>query len=327
VIAETSERALPMWLLNELQSPPTADRHSWFFWCAVRLLGYRSQDVTLELLRGAARHVGRFVPDRELRDAVKDAVRWKANHGPAATPLERLQRAELRWPAYDLPQLDRIVRVGPRRKDLPDLSKKRFSPDSRHTEEIADLLYAGNPLLCCAKSARAFATRRREIWRGHLHRLPLIVPSPMNAVRGRTDEGTGPWSEHTLQNTGPRHYLVLEFDFTEFSEDGNDTNWAPLIRGWRNAGISIQDACAALLMHLAKCAPLVLIVFSGGKSLHGWFACLGADERQLRLWMADAVRLGACKSTWTRSQFVRMPDGTRENARQTVEFYNPGLLA
>lgn len=149
----------------------------------------------------------------------------------------------------------------------------------------------------------------------------------MNAIRGRTDDGTGPWSEHSLQNTGPRQYLVLEFDFIECAADGTDTIWAPLLRGWASDGITVQDACAALLMHLAKCAPLLLIVFSGGKSLHGWFPCAGADERQLRLWMADAVKLGACTSTWTRSQFIRMPDGTRENGdRQSIEYFNPGLL-
>jgi hypothetical protein len=33
------------------------------------------------------------------------------------------------------------------------------------------------------------------------------------------------------------------------------------------------------------------------------------------------VTLGADPATWTRSQFVRMPDGTRENGqRQTIFF-------
>ena len=122
-----------------------------------------------------------------------------------------------------------------------------------------------------------------------MHTLPLLVPSPMSSVYGRTDEGTGPWSEHTLANTGPRQYLVIEFDFAEFSDDGKETPLASWIRAWAQSGITIQDACAALLMHLAKRAPLLLIVFSGGKSLHGWFPCLGAGELTLHAWMVDAV--------------------------------------
>ena len=87
MIAETSERALPVWLLDELQSPPASNRHQWFFWVTVKLLRYRSQDVALQLLHGAAQHVGRHVPDRELRDAVSDAVRWRSSHARAAHSL------------------------------------------------------------------------------------------------------------------------------------------------------------------------------------------------------------------------------------------------
>jgi hypothetical protein len=40
--------------------------------------------------------------------------------------------------------------------------------------------------------------------------------------------------------------------------------------------------------------------------------------------MTYAVRLGADPHTWLRSQFVRMPEGTRENGkRQTVNYFDP----
>jgi hypothetical protein len=67
-----------------------------------------------------------------------------------------------------------------------------------------------------------------------------------------------------------------------------------------------------------------MAVHSGGKSLHGWFFCAGECEETLKNFMRSAVLLGADRATWTRSQFVRMPDGQRENgARQTVYFFNP----
>lgn len=53
----------------------------------------------------------------------------------------------------------------------------------------------------------------------------------------------------------------------------------------------------------------------------------GQPEERLRRFMRYAVALGADRATWTRSQFVRMPDGTRDNGeRQTVYFFNPEVI-
>jgi hypothetical protein len=43
--------------------------------------------------------------------------------------------------------------------------------------------------------------------------------------------------------------------------------------------------------------------------------------------MHHAVIFGADPATWTQSQFVRMPDGRRDNGnRQTVFYLNPGVI-
>jgi hypothetical protein len=79
-----------------------------------------------------------------------------------------------------------------------------------------------------------------------------------------------------------------------------------------------------VLLHLATRAPLALAVHSGSKSIHGWFYCQGRAEDRLRVFMRYAVALGADRATWTRSQFVRMPGGTRDNGNpQTIYFFNP----
>jgi hypothetical protein len=91
--------------------------------------------------------------------------------------------------------------------------------------------------------------------------------------------------------------------------------------------IGSPDDHAALLLHLAASAPLALAVHSGGKSLHGWFYCAGQSETRLRAFMCAAVALGADRATWTRSQFVRMPDGLRDKRkRQMVYYFNPGVV-
>jgi hypothetical protein len=83
------------------------------------------------------------------------------------------------------------------------------------------------------------------------------------------------------------------------------------------------DDHAAILIHLAGFAPLVCAVHSGGKSLHGWFFVAGQPEAKVEKFFRYAVTLGADRATWTRSQFVRMPDVTRDNGkRQTVFFLN-----
>ena len=123
----------------------------------------------------------------------------------------------------------------------------------------------------------------------------------MSATEGVTKEGKP--SKHTLSNTGPRRFLVVEFD------------------------TGTADEHAAVLLHLANRAPLVLAVHSGGKSLHGWFYCAGQPEDRLRRFMEYAVCLGADSALWTPSQFCRMPDGTRDNGnRQAVYFLNPAPL-
>lgn len=87
------------------------------------------------------------------------------------------------------------------------------------------------------------------------------------------------------------------------------------------------DEHAALLVELADFAPLVCAVHSGGKSLHGWFAVRGQPEEKVRRFFSYAVMLGADPATWTRSQFVRMPGGRRDNGNlQAVCYCNPAGL-
>jgi hypothetical protein len=136
----------------------------------------------------------------------------------------------------------------------------------------------------------------------------------------------GKWSEHAQSATARRVYLVIEFDFSEFKRDGVTlTEWASLLSEWRSAGISVADACSALHLHLAEWLPLVLVVSSGGRSLHGWYYVFNHPDSQLFPIMRNAYSLGADHVTWNRAQFCRMPDGTRVNGkRQAVVYLDPG---
>jgi hypothetical protein len=206
------------------------------------------------------------------------------------------------FPPLDQEKRNAVVTGAGGLVDLWEASTVRLDADEQHTEQILDALFPENPLLCVGRAHSIFWTRSREELRGKLSELALIVPSPMTARIGKTQEGD--ISEHTLEATGPRRYLVVEQD-----------------RG-------PTDEQAAILLHLAEYAPLVLAVHSGGKSVHGWFACRDESETTIRNFFEYAVTLGADPALWTRSQFARMPDGRRDNgARQTVYHFDPDQLA
>jgi hypothetical protein len=227
--------------------------------------------------------------------------------------------SEPKWPARNLTEIDRIVRGGIGLVDLWEKSPTRFDDDSSHAEEIIDAVFPGNPLLCVGETEYKFATKPREEWRSKLSNCPLIVPNPMLHATGLTQSGK--LSQHTLDATAARIYLVIECDFSQHDNSGEPTVFLPLIDAWERDGIEVADAGAAILWHLKDCLPLVLGVHSGGKSVHGWFAAFDREEDQLWHFMRLAYSLGADRVTWTRSQFVRLPDGRRQNGVRQVTYY------
>ena len=271
----------------------------------------------------------------DLRRKLAQALTHPGHHKPRGhllgteavepiAPTGQLPKSEPAWPKPNLATINDIVLAGPGLYDLRERSPFRFEDDKSHAEEIIDVLFPGNPLLCCAKSSERFATRRREVWRGRLSSLPLMVPNPMLAPKGPTQGG---WlSEHSKSATARRVYLCIEFDFCEKAKDGvTDTIWAPLIRAWKADSIEIVDACAALIFHLLIRMPtLVSVCFSGGKSLHAWFRVFDIEPTAQRAFMDYAVAHGADRATWNKAQLVRIPDGHRHTGvRQSSHYLDP----
>jgi len=227
-------------------------------------------------------------------------------------------------PEADLEQIDKIIQDGESLIDLWEVSPFRLESDEPLSEMVTDILFPGNPLLCCGWDFWRCQTKPRERWRSRLSSMQF-VPSPMREVKGRTLKGK--ISQRSLHNLGSRRFLVIEFDFREKNSDGSNTQFTALLRKLSGAGFEIQDLYASLLLHLAERAPLALVVHSGGKSLHGWFYCLGQLDHRLYQFMEYAVSFGADPITWTRCQLVRMPEGLRDTGiRQRIFFFNPGVI-
>lgn len=205
-------------------------------------------------------------PSTEVADALRSARR---EDKPASE----------KWPPRNIKLVHKILSE----------TETDLIPLPETAEDALELLFPGDPLLCIGQTSSIFSTRRRAAWAGRLSRNSLIVPSPMTAKQGRTKAGH--MSDHALDNTGPRHYLIVEFD------------WG-LIQGQLK-----------LLRHLANYGLLVAIVHSGSKSAHGWFDVRGMLEADNHRFMDYAVSLGADPRLWLRSQFCRLPGGTRDDGR------------
>jgi hypothetical protein len=175
------------------------------------------------------------------------------------------------WPSIDLERIERIVSGGFGLYDLWEASPIRFEHTCHEScsQEIIEILFPGDPLLCCGQSWSRSDTRRRLVWGEELNQLALVVPNPMLEDGGYTQEGH--WSSHCLEATAARVYQVVEFDFAALDRKGNPTLWTGPIERWKASGITIADAEAALHLHLSEHMPLACVTSSGGKSLHGWY--------------------------------------------------------
>jgi hypothetical protein len=247
-----------------------------------------------DLLLLATSNCGRDVPYDEITEAV-------SNSEPIATGNKGALQRRPRWPERNEEAIKAITQNATTTAELAADSPVKWDDGQPHTEEIIDALFPGNPLLCAGTRKEFALTRTREEWRSFMANQQFIVPNPMTSIYGTTKHGEQ--SMRTLANTAGRRFLVVEFDQGEF------------------------DQHAALLGHLGKFAPLVLVVHSGNKSLLGWFDCKGATPEKVEKFFRYAVRLGADPATWTRCQYVRMPDGQRDGGqRQRVVYFNPSIL-
>ena len=298
--SQMTAEQLPRFVRDLLSAPPRAGQgvNLYLFRLARVLHAYRTEREILAMLRASVAGCGREVGEQEILRAVENSrrVAWQpgAANGPARPASASL------WPPREPARRAAVLAQGDgfTLADLWESSPVRFDDDAPQAEAVIDALFPGDPLLCCGQSKSLFATRRRSRWRGRLAGLALIVPSPMTSRTGRTQDGRV--SQHTLANTGPRRYLIIE-------QDGGT-----------------PDEQAAILAHLGHMAPLTLVVHSGRRSLHGWYHCAGRAEAETLALMRYAYVLGADRATWTRSQFVRIPDGLRDNGqRQYILYLDP----
>ena len=335
---------LPMWLREELENHPSRGDglHHWLFTIARHLHSHLVPDSIVGLL-------GALCPQaegREIADAVSnsEAVAWQpglkqwpkerlnwlesattapaptrrastapATHGaPAAPPTHHARHpATHKWPLPDLAEIEAIAIDGPRLADLRAASPYDFSGEQRYTKWLMQRLYPSDSMLCLALAQNKALTLPLSEWlKRHIDMWQFIVPSPMATLTGLTQGGWESW--RCLNNTGPRRFLVIECDFSEYAKDGKtETRFAGLIRRLREQGVSVSDMCAAILWHLKEYLPLVMVVFSGGKSLH-------EIVRQKQMRITESVLFWRCIANLARHE-AATDGGSRADVTEPPE--------
>lgn len=251
--------------------------HNWLFYAACRMV---EAEVPNEQAVPAIRKLMTREPTPHTE--IEDALRSAKNED---------REPQSKWPMRN----QRLVNLV--------LAKDEWKPEPTSLEapQALRLLYPGDPLLCIGQDNSHFTTRLLSEHR-FTDRMGLIVPNPMTGKQGKTKQGH--MSAHALSITGPRHYLIVEFD------------WG-LIQGQLK-----------LLCHLSEFARLVMVVHSGSKSAHGWFDVRRQDEEKTHKFFEYAVEAGADPRLWLRSQFCRMPGGFRsdKNKRQAILYIDEAYL-
>ncbi len=282
---------LEKWAAQPLE--PGQGLHLDIFRAAILMLEMGYDDALIfSFLRQAANVVpDRSVPDREITGAITYA-RARLN-GTAAGPT---------WPKFEPAYRAEVVKnYAVSLQDLADRSSDLPADPWSFLSQI----YQIDDLICLGVTSYEFGTQKLADWQSPLqhHRYEYISPNPMKFEWGLTKEGEP--SMHCLDNCGPKVFQVVEFDFGGAQEH------------------------AALLRWLARKMPLVLIVYSGGKSLHGWFNVRGRSEEDVLTFFQDAVSLGADPKMWSPVQFSRLPAGTntKTGRHQSVIVFQPQHLS
>lgn len=229
---------------------------------------------------------------RYQRGEVEDAVALVYS-SPRQAPRDRERKSVI--PAWNAKETERIHKANP--VTVQDWRNLTEVPEPWHLwpSIVLRLLFAQpETLVCAGRSNSDFATRTM-IEHGNLSGLQLVVPGPMACRWGLTKEGKQ--SEHCLANTGKRRFIVCDFDSPP------------------------PEQHASIVAHLAKYRTPALVMSSGGKSLHAWFPVTKHETDNRNFWRL-AIALGADPALMRNpSQFVRMPNGSRDNGNpQSVHF-------
>jgi len=292
--------------------------HRWIIAISNGLRHHRPPEQAADLIR-------KYISRRPERGEIEEAIS-KAYNGQSIPKAERQPQFE-----PDLDLIKKIVaeRTAGGRSPLKEL-QAASAAIPRTTAEIVRILFPDpNTLLCVGRTIRSSRTWPLAMI-SDLDRFQFVVPNPMRD-RAWIDPVGNPHPRCNA-NVLHRRFLVCDLDIKSSAPGEPASIYDDLILEWKNRGIALSQAQAAVLEYLAQAGPLVLVTFSGNQSLQGWFFCQGESESfnsKMRAFFESAVILGADPAGWIRAQFFRMPGARRLDTghQQTVYYLNPSNIS
>jgi len=276
-----------------LSQPPTAgETHLWLARAASGLRNALPRERCAAFLREVCgRWVShRPVPEREILAAVALAYENEAGgRGPRTTAD---------WPEASKETVEACLG----RADVPPLFDPSVDTGVGAGEALAGLFLPGE-LVCGGWDCELPVVQEAGRWAASAGSAQFVVSNPMKGQTALTKEGKP--SARCQANVAVRRWIVAEFDGPELN----------------------REKQAKLASVLAQGLPLKMVVDSGGKSLHCWYACEGLDVREAARFFWAAVALGADRTRWDPCGWVRMPGGLRrkdggQTVRQKVVYWD-----
>lgn len=289
--------------------------HDWILAQSRDLLvnGMTEEQIASTLVR-ATKHSNRTSQDieQEIRNAIDGAKQWLADNPSYVN--SRLKQPTIWKDPLDTVGLDDNMSRKDNRKEylqLDPISRKialvrnsnTFITREASKPGVIDInhsnLFCGTDFnICLSKTVNNSVIRPMSSWTSQdFHSAMYIVPNTF------IEPGKGPEYKNDY-NMMKRLYQVVEFDSGEMHEQ------------------------LSILSELDNYMPLAMIVYSGRKSLHGWFACYDRSEYRIRTFFRMATKLGADRALRIPSQFTRCPNGYnyKTNKRQAVIYYDENVI-
>ncbi len=273
--------------------PGPGGTHRWLAQVASGLRHVLDGDTCFKFLRRCCDEgvTHRTVPDSEIAAAVDFA------YGGHQVPKANFGRSPIDWPKTHPALVDRVL------AEIPPLFDAG-TDTGLDPENVLPALFRPGELVCSGRTEWRAQVRSLEDTLADAPWLQFVVVNPMRGQESVNFGGTV--SVRCQNNTGLRRHLVAEFDDRSMTKSQQ----------------------AQLIGKLATLAPLVVVVDSGGKSLHAWFRVDHLPARDQARFFYVACLLGADPSRWDICGWLRMPGGMRLReglpaVRQRVLHFNP----
>lgn len=260
------------------EPPGAGSTHRWLAAAAYRLGKVMAPAGVHEYLRHLC---NTFVSHRTVSDTeIDEAIDFALDMQHEG----RKSAVGLRWPAPNKEAIASAVATRP---------LFGLSGTGMFTNQVLPWLFEERDLVCWGPDKFVAHVGPIEDACGFGQDMQFIVPNPMRSQRAENKRGSE--SIRCQANVREVRFVVVEFD--------------------REPDRARQ---VALLSTLAELARLVLVVDSGGKSLHGWFEMAGKPLAERAKFFAAACLLGCDPSLWNHCAWVRMPGGLRKKDTGTV---------